>query len=185
MLNEVLVKIFVAALAVGLDVLAVSIGVGTTRLNLGGRFRLGCAFAVSEITMLVIGYALGSGAGKLLGDFAAYMGFVLLGLIGILMIRDSLRHAAAPQLDVTTGMGLLVTALSVSLDSLGVGIALPAEAIPLAPLVITLLITTTIFTFVGLAFGMRLGERYEHDAQSAAGIILIALAGLFSLERFL
>jgi hypothetical protein len=30
------------------------------------------------------------------------------------------------------------------------------------PLLVTVSITTTTFTLVGLAFGARLGERYEH-----------------------
>jgi putative Mn2+ efflux pump MntP len=45
-------------------------------------------------------------------------------------------------------------------------------------------ITTTIFTLVGLAFCARLGERYERNAERAAGAILVVLAVLFALERF-
>jgi putative Mn2+ efflux pump MntP len=76
-----------------------------------------------------------------------------------------------------------VASLSVSLDSLGVGIALPALGIPLFPLLITVSITTTIFTAIGLAFGARLGERYERRAERAAGTILVVLAGLFAIAQ--
>ena len=79
----------------------------------------------------------------------------------------------------------MLASLSISLDSLGVGIALPALAIPLLPLLITVSITTTIFTLIGLAFGARLGERYERNAERGAGAILVLLAGLFALERIL
>ncbi|MGH7984770.1 MAG: manganese efflux pump MntP family protein [Candidatus Binataceae bacterium] len=182
---SVLAKIFVVALAVGLDVLAVSIGVGVTRFGYGARLRLGFAFASAEILMQVIGYELGSGAGALLGEFAAYAGFILLALIGAVMIRNSLRHASAVEFDPTRGAGLLVSSLSISLDSLGVGIALPSVGIPLAPLLIVVSVTTTAFTFVGFAFGARLGQRYERKSECAAGIILLALAALFSLEHFL
>ena len=78
-----------------------------------------------------------------------------------------------------------MTSLSISLDSLGVGIALPAAAIPLLPLLITLSITTTLFTFVGLAFGARLGEHYERNAERAAGILLIVIAVGFAMETLL
>jgi hypothetical protein len=54
----------------------------------------------------------------------------------------------------------------------------------LLPLLITTSITTTGFTLVGLAFGARLGERYERDAERAAGTMLVLLAGSFALERF-
>jgi hypothetical protein len=48
--------------------------------------------------------------------------------------------------------------------------------IPLLPLLITVSITTTVFTFIGLAFGARLGERYERGAERFAGTLLILLA---------
>ena len=76
-----------------------------------------------------------------------------------------------------------MTSLSISLDSLGVGIALPAVGIPLLPLLIMVSITTTAFTFTGLAFGARLGERYEHGAERAAGLILVVLAVLFAIGQ--
>jgi hypothetical protein len=82
-----------------------------------------------------------------------------------------------------TGIGLLLTSLSIGLDSFGVGIALLGVGIPLLPLLITVSITTTTFTFIGLAFGARLGERYEHGAECAAGAMLVKLAALFTIER--
>jgi manganese efflux pump family protein len=176
-------KVFAVALAVGLDVLAISVGVGVARLTRGASLRLGFTFAGSEIAMQLIGYELGTGAGRALGEVAAYIGCALLGLIGLLMIRSSFRRDSAAKFDVTSGSGLVTTALSVSLDSLGVGIALPGVSIPLLPLLITLSITTTTFTLVGLEFGARLGERYESRAERAAGIMLIALAMLFTAEK--
>ena len=63
------------------------------------------------------------------------------------------------------------------------GFALPGVSIPLIPLLITVSISTTIFTFVGLEFGARLGERYEKGAERAAGVILILLALMFLVEH--
>jgi manganese efflux pump family protein len=178
-------KVFAVALAVGLDVLAISVGIGVAQLPFDQSLRPDVAFAGSEITMQVIGYALGSGAGQMLGDVAAYMGFALLAFIGFVMIRKSFRHFSEATFDATRGMGLLLTSLSISLDSLGVGIALPVVNIPLVPLLILVSITTTLFTFIGLEFGARLGERYERRAEGAAGTMLVVLAALFAVERLL
>ena len=101
------------------------------------------------------------------------------------MIRDPLRNTPEAEFEATRGVGLLMTSLSISLDSLGVGVALPATAIPLLPLLIMLSVTTTLFTFIGLAFGSRLGERYERGAERLAGIILVVLAALFTAERII
>jgi putative Mn2+ efflux pump MntP len=178
-------KTFAVAFAVGLDVLAISVGVGVARLTFNASLRLGLAFAGSEIAMQMIGYALGVGAGRIFGDVAAYIGFALLAFIGVVMIRNSFRHPSEEKFDVTRGMGLLLTSLSISLDSLGVGIALPAVGIPLVPLLITVSITTTTFTFIGLGFGARLGERYERGAERAAGTMLVMLAALFAIEKLI
>ena len=51
-------KVLGVALAVRLDVLAVSVGVGVMQLVLNVSQRLGFAFAGSEIAMQVIGYEL-------------------------------------------------------------------------------------------------------------------------------
>jgi len=135
--------------------------------------------------MQVIGYELGTGAGRLFGAIAEWIGFGLLALVGAFMIRESFSPAEKASFDLTRGVGLLIASLSISLDSLGVGFALPAIGIPLLPLLITVSITTSIFTFVGLAFGQRLGERYEHDAQRVAGAMLMLLAVLFSMQHLI
>jgi manganese efflux pump family protein len=179
----VLAKVIAVAIAVGLDVLAVSVGVGVTRLAWDASVRVGAAFASSEIIMQVVGFGLGAGLGRMVGEVASYTGFALLALVGFFMIRASIREDAERKFDATRGAGLLLTSLSISLDSLGVGFALPGVSIPLVPLLITISISTTIFTFVGLHFGARLGERYEKGAERAAGIILVALAILFTVEH--
>jgi manganese efflux pump family protein len=181
----VMSKVAGVAIAVGLDVLAVSIGVGVSKLAFKASLRLGIAFAGSEIIMQLIGYGLGTGAGKFLGEVATYVGLILLAIIGGLMIRNSMQHPTKAEFDATRGAGLFITSLSISLDSLGVGIALPAAGIPLVPLLITVSISTTTFTFVGLAFGSRLGERYERRAERTAGAMLIVLAALFAIEQLL
>ena len=179
----VLAKAFAVALAVGLDVLAVSVGMGIAPIARDARVRLGLAFAGSEITMQVVGYALGAGAGRVLGEIAAYVGFLLLAVVGLVMIRSSLQDAPEPESEPTHGVGLLMTSLSISLDSLGVGVALPAIAVPLLPLLIIISITTTVFTLIGLAFGARLGAWYERRAERMAGIMLVVLAAVFTAER--
>jgi putative Mn2+ efflux pump MntP len=104
-------------------------------------------------------------------------------LIGCLMIVQSFEYVSEAHFDTAKGVGLLLASLSISLDSLGVGVALPGLGIPLIPLLVAVSITTTAFTLIGLAFGARLGERYERDAERAAGVVLVLLAGSFVIER--
>jgi len=176
-------KVLAVALAVGLDVLALSIGVGVARLSPGASFRVGSAFAASEIAMQLIGYELGASASQMLGAVADGLSLTLLLLIGCVMIAKSFEYLPEAHFDTTKGAGLLLASISISLDSLGVGGALPALSIPLVPLLVTISITTILFTLIGLAFGALLGERYERNAERAAGAMLVLLASSFALER--
>jgi putative Mn2+ efflux pump MntP len=177
-------KIFGIAVAVGLDVLAVSIAVGIMQRDWGPRLRMGIAFSTAEVTMQVVGYAIGSGAGRVVGTVADYAGFLLLAGIGAFIVKESFG-AGETTFKADTGWGLVAASASISLDSLGIGVSLPGVPLPLLPLLATVAISTAIFTTVGLAFGSRLGQRYKRLAQRAAGIVLVALAGLFTAQHLL
>lgn len=179
----ILSKVFAVAFAVGLDVLALSIGVGVARLSRGASLRVGSAFATAEIAMQLIGYELGATASQMLGEVADIISLALLFLIGSVMIAKSFEYLPDTHFETARGAGLFLASLSISLDSLGVGIALPALGIPLMPLLVTISITTISFTMTGLAFGAVLGERYERDAERAAGAMLMLIAGVMALGR--
>jgi putative Mn2+ efflux pump MntP len=171
------------ALAVGLDVLALSTGIGVLGVPWNVRFRVGAAFAGAEIVMQVLGAAIGAGAGHVAGQVAAYLGFVVLALIGVWIFRESFSHEEGLSEKATAGFGLLAASASISLDSLGVGFSLPALNVPLVPLIGTVAVTTVVFTFAGLRFGEILGERFKKNAERGAGVVLIALAVLFTLQH--
>ena len=184
--GQIAAKISAVALAIGLDVLALSIGVGVAGPEWKLRIRLGFAFASAEIAMQLVGYAIGTGAGRVIGEVADLLGLGVLALVGIFMLAQSYRGTGEERsFDPTKGGGLVLSSLSISLDSLGVGFALPAVGIPLMPLLITISITTLTFTFAGLAFGQRLGDRYERGAERLAGATLIVLALVFSAQHLL
>jgi hydrogenase/urease accessory protein HupE len=58
-------------LAVGLDVLAVSVGVGVDQLSRQASIKPGLCIACSEIMMQVVGYELGVGVGRVPGEIGA------------------------------------------------------------------------------------------------------------------
>jgi putative Mn2+ efflux pump MntP len=177
------VRIGAIAFAVGLDVLALAIGIGVMGVPWKARIRVGAAFASAEIAMLLTGVAIGAGAGRLIGDVAAYLGFALLALIGALMLRGSFGDHEPMSLKATSGWGLLVASASISMDSLGVGFSLPGLGLPLMPLLATVAVTTITFSLAGLAFGQALGARYRTAAERGCAIVLIALAVLFTLQH--
>lgn len=175
-------KILGIALAVGLDVLALSIAVGVMRVPWKARLRLGLSFSAAEVLMQVLGYGIGTGAGRIVGVVAPYVGFFILAIVGIFIARESFAEKL-PSFRVDSGLGLVAASASISLDSLGIGVSLPGVPLPLLPLLATVAVTTVIFTAIGLAFGERLGRRYRRAAQGAAGVVLIVLAVFFTIQH--
>ena len=170
------------AFAVGLDIFAVSIALGIAGLRADARIRIGLTFSAAEVTMMIIGYVVGSGF-QVVGEVAPYIGFAVLIAVGVYMIVESYKEGAGFKVD--SHAGLATTAMSVSLDSLGVGFALPAVRLPFPPLIATVACTTVVFTFAGLAFGARLGSWIEEGAERIAGAILIILGILFGVQHAL
>jgi len=171
-------KIAVVALSLALDVFAVSIGAGVRGVPRTVKFRIGAAFASAEVIMTVIGAALGLAIGKLLGDVTGYIGFAALFGVGCYMIYESRREAALKNpVDMSRGWGLFIAALSISLDSLGIGFSILYIGVPFLISLIVIGGVSIAATIVGLTIGHLLGRHVEEQAELSAGIIL-ALTGI-------
>ncbi len=167
-------KIVFVALSLGLDVFAVSVGVGMRGNSRAVKIRIGAAFAVSEVGMTLIGVALGHVAGQLLGASAGYLGFAALVGVGGYMIYEALHGTdESGGFDLSRGWGLVLGALSISLDSLGIGFSILYIGVPLAFSVVCIAAASVLASSVGLAIGKRLGLVAEETAALWAGIVLV------------
>ncbi len=171
-------------MSLGLDVFAVSIGVGMRGLPLAARIRIGVAFATAEVTMTVIGVGIGHLAGRLIGDAAGYVGFAALVGVGGYMMYEARRGEEAGGFDLSRGWGLLLGALSISLDSLGIGFSILYIGVPLAVSLVCIGVVAATSTTLGLSIGRVLGARAEASAALWAGIILICTGVLFAALKF-
>ena len=176
-----LVKIIVVAFSLGLDVFAVSVGVGMKGTDRAVKIRIGAAFATAEVVMTLIGALIGQTAGRLLGDTAGYLGFAALIGVGGYMIYESL-HADAGEggFDLSKGWGLFVGAISISLDSLGIGFSILYIGVPLVISIICIAAASVISTTLGLALGKKLGSFAEEYAGLTAGIVLMLTGIVFA-----
>lgn len=179
------IKIAVVALSLGLDVFAVSVGVGMRGTDRALKIRIGISFAVAEMTMTLLGVGIGSVAGKYLGDIAGYFGFAALTFVGVYMVYETRREEAEGGFDLSRGWGLLLGALSISLDSLGIGFSILFLGVPLVVSLVCIGAASILSTTLGLALGKALGQRAEEAAAIWAGIILIATGiGFAALKYF-
>jgi putative Mn2+ efflux pump MntP len=177
-------KIAFVALSLGLDVFAVSVGVGMRGTDRGLKIRIGVAFAVAEMAMTLLGVGLGSVAGRFLGDAAGYFGFAALMFVGIYMVYESAQSESSGGFDLSRGWGLFLGALSISLDSLGIGFSILYIGVPLVVSVICIGIASIVATTMGLVLGKALGSRVEERAGLFAGVILIATGLGFAALKY-
>jgi putative Mn2+ efflux pump MntP len=179
-----LLRIFVVAFSLGLDVFAVGIGVGMRGVSLGLKVRIGIAFATAEVVMNLLGVGLGALAGKLLGDVAGYLGFAALIGVGAYMTYEALRESEEREpIDFSRGWGLFIAALSISLDSLGIGFSILYIGVPLALSLAVIFTVSILCTIAGLSLGRALGRRVEESAELWAGIILMLTGIGFALAK--
>jgi putative Mn2+ efflux pump MntP len=178
-------KIAIVAFSLGLDVFAVSVGAGMRGSDKWLKVRIGAAFATAEVSMTLVGVALGSVVGNMIGDVAGYIGFTALTGVGIYMIYEAIRSEQEGGFDLSRGWGLFLGALSISLDSLGIGFSILFIGVPLIVSVICIAAASIISTAVGLTLGKALGQKAEDSAALVAGIILIATGvGFAALKYF-
>ncbi len=176
-------RVALIAFSLALDVFAVSVGVGMRGLPLAARIRIGLSFAGAEVGMNLIGAGLGALVGRLLGDFAGYLGFAALVGVGAYMVVEELRESEG-SFDLSRGWGLLIASLSISLDSLGVGFSIVYIGAPVPVTLAAIAFASVLSTSLGLTFGRFVGKRAEEWAGLAGGIMLIATGLLFAALKY-
>jgi putative Mn2+ efflux pump MntP len=185
---ETMAKILFLAVTLGLDAFAVSIGIGAAGVTRRQVARVGLVFGAFESLMPVAGLMIGRAVADSLGRLGPWIGCAALLGLGVYTLREALAadddplHAAP---DLSRGLGLLVAALTVSLDALGVGFGLALLGLPIVPTLIAIAACAFLLTGLGLAFGAALGDRVGSAAEVAAGLFLMVAAVLLGAERLL
>ena len=178
-----MVAITVLFLSLGLDTLAVSVGLGLSGLARNRWWRVGLTFAFFEGLMPIGGLVVGARLGHAVGIWADYGAAALLILVGVLAIREALADddddVKAPSVE---GRQLLLTALSVSLDELAVGFSLGVLHVPVGPALAYITVQALAVTFLGLSFGRRIGARLGERAELVSGVVLTLLGVILAVN---
>jgi putative Mn2+ efflux pump MntP len=176
-------RLALISVSLALDVFAVCVGVGIRGTDRWTKIRIGAAFATAEMTMTVVGAMLGAVAGRMLGSVAGYVGFAALVGIGIYMIVEAVKESGEA-VDLSHGWGLFIAALSISVDSLGIGFSILYIGSPLLVSLIAIGFASVVSTTLGLAFGRALGRRVEESAGIWAGVVLIVTGLAFAAQKY-
>ena len=127
-----------------------------------------------QALMPLLGYLLGVRFEVMVANVDHWIAFVLLGLIGANMVRES--GAGEEKLDDSfTVSTMLLLAVATSIDALAIGVTFAFLGVNIVEAIILIGITTGIISGVGLKIGNVFGSRYKSKAEMAGGIVLILM----------
>lgn len=167
-----LVTLFMMAFALGMDAFSVSLGMGLIRMRLKQIFHIGLLIGLFHIFMPLAGMILGKVMSDKFGLAALYAGGSLLIILGAQMIYSSFRKEDSP-LIAPVGLGLILFALSVSLDSFSVGLSLGIFGVKIMLTVILFGFMSMVMTWIGLLIGKRVQNWFGTYSEALGGSILL------------
>ena len=184
-------ELLLLAVGVSMDAFAVSIckGLAMKKATLKASMTCGVWFGGFQALMPTIGFFLGTLFADAIQNIDHWVAFVLLGIIGINMLKEAFEKGEECDCCQENGADLsvktmFIMAVATSIDALAVGISLAMAGnvnIWLAALLIGL--CTCGFSAAGVQIGNVFGAKYEKKAQLAGGLILILLGAKILLEH--
>ena len=182
-----LFQVFLIALSLAMDAMAVSISVGLACKGSAARqgLRLGLWFGAFQFAMPLLGFVLGQALSAWVEAAAPYIAFALLAFIGGRMIWDALQPPEQDDEDMSclSSGKVCLLAIATSIDALAVGVG--GSLMGMDALTSCLIIGVTAFalSFLGAVVGRLLGERFNTWAQVAGGVVLVGIGLKFLLEQ--
>lgn len=180
-----LLELFVIAVGLSMDAFAVSIckGLSVRELKPKHALTVGVYFGGFQMLMPLIGFALGVRFQSFITSIDHWIAFVLLGLIGANMIRES-REQDEENLSDSFSFGtMLPLAVATSIDALAVGVTFAVLQVSILPAVCFIGATTFILSCIGIRIGHVFGLKYKSRAELFGGAVLILMGIKILLEH--
>ena len=180
-------ELIATSVALAMDAFAVAICKGLCSGEVKKKHMLvtGAWFGGFQALMPLVGFILGSAFSKYIVSFDHWIAFLLLGLLGANMIKESFSVETECKTDASLGFRVMFTmALATSIDALAVGITfalLPDVNIWIA--VVSIGVITFVLSAVGIKVGSVFGAKNKKYAELAGGVVLILIGLKILLEH--
>ncbi len=171
-----IVEIILLGIGLSMDAFAVSICKGLSVQKLKPKHCLiaGLYFGGFQALMPLLGYLLGRQFEWLITNIDHWIAFVLLGIIGANMIKESFSPAEKLN-NSFTPKEMLPLAVATSIDALAVGVTLAFLKTDIWSSVSIIGVTTFILSAIGVKIGNLFGAKFKSKAEFAGGAILILM----------
>lgn len=186
-----LLELFILAVGLSMDAFAVAVCKGLSVRKAGAKECgiVGLYFGGFQALMPAIGYFLGVQFKEYITSIDHWIAFILLGLIGFNMIRESRERAdendeVCPKEEHPFAVkSMLLLAVATSIDALAVGVTLAFLDVNLPASISFIGVTTFVLSAIGVRIGNIFGMRYKSKAELAGGVILICMGLKILLEH--
>ena len=178
------IELLLVSVSMAMDAFAVSI-CGSMALapvnRRQGALRFGAWFGFFQFLMPVLGYFGASLFSRYITEYDHWVAFLLLGYLGLGMIREASDACSMKKSYTTKEMAVLAVATSIDALAVGISFAFLSTNIWVASVMIGV-VTFAISTFGGLA-GFRLGSAVGRQANILGGTVLICIGIKILLEH--
>lgn len=178
-------ELIIIAIGVSMDAFAVSICKGLSVRSLQPKHACLTAlwFGGFQALMPLIGYFLGVSFADFVSSVDHWIAFVLLGIIGGNMIKESFSKDECEYTPDFSFRTMLSLAVATSIDALAIGVSFAFLRVNIWTSVLIIGLTTGAFSAVGVVVGKWFGCRYKSKAEFAGGFILVAMGLKILLEH--
>ena len=172
-----LLTLLTLAVGLAMDAFAVSIckGLAMKEKVLKKGIIVGLWFGGFQALMPTIGFFLGTQFKDQITSIDHWIAFVLLGVIGINMVKEALSNEEEQADDSIEVKEMFMLAVATSIDALAVGITFAFLNVHIVSAASIIGVCTFLISFAGVKIGNIFGTKYKSKAELAGGIILILL----------
>jgi putative Mn2+ efflux pump MntP len=183
-----ILAVFIIAVGLAMDALAVSISSGVVMKTMRVRHALVIASFLGgfQAIMPFIGWSTGNWIRAYIAAFDHWIAFLLLCLVGAKMIHESRQdEAARANLDPTNIYILFILAIATSIDALAVGFSLSFLDIAIVVPVVVIGVVTFAMSYAGTYIGTLSGPVFGKRIETIGGLILIGIGIKIVIEHTL
>jgi len=180
------VELFMIAVGLSMDAFAVSVCKGLSIEKMRSKYAVfaGCYFGGFQAIMPLLGYFLGIQFQAAITCFDHWIAFVLLGCIGVNMLRESRDKEKGCPASFEAKI-MIPLAVATSIDALAVGVTFAFLNIQIIPAVLFIGAITFIFSACGVKVGNMFGNRFSSKAELIGGLILIVIGTKILIEHLI
>lgn len=179
--------ILFTAFGLAMDAFAVSLGVGTTPRGRNPRavFRISFHSGLFQGLMTLVGWLAGSTISRWIESWDHWLVLLLLGWVGLRMVREGLSNDEEEKKDVTRGGTMVMVCIACSLDAMAVGLSMAMLKVDVVLASAVIALVALGMSLLGCLIGGGLGNRFGKKMEVVGGVILTLIGVRVLLSHLL